>query len=699
MIFKHPPVGLRPEATMFHFYLARHASFEDSVVHHGEGGSLGEGGQEQARCLATHLPKDAGKIMFEGDPASNATASILANVLDLPCRQFDVRLDSLGMSTVERVFTTLNQTIIVGTKEFLHNLLEIVLGGEATKTNVWGFVGWRAVWMDLKPYAEDVKYPFQYTPGQDWCEGHKKNWAKWFKNYVDSPLPVSVLEIGCWEGLSSGWWLSNTCTHTKSELWCVDHFDSMEKKNGRERRKKFDFNVGLFAGGSREKVRVFPFFSHRALSQMILPTGKTFDIIYVDGSHNSIDTMEDVMFCWKTLKKGGCMLIDDYQLPTGPDAPPWNPPNDQDINHPKRGIDSFLSLFKEELDILHSGYQVLVQKTSNVVFNFPVRSRIPIAYICDEEYAVGLGVALRSLVDACSRPEDLCVFVIDLGLSKETKTKLEGVKKDVHWIEYKGESPAVAKLRLVDLLPTSIGQFIYMDADTLVLEDICKLWDARPLSELSAAIDFGFPNGTEKVDGLSIPGDTFPPWDTVSDSFFNAGLFILDLDQVRLKRPHIVGAMVDFAVRRDITCDQDILNLFFRQWTPLDPRWNVQGAGTYAKFRMYEEERKRKLFSRQRYGLLMESPWIVHFTGGVKIRLCEFDNPYCPMPTKPWSFRCKNPFAKRWFEVLDQTPWKNWRPPANEWIEDVRAQVIEVVEDLTGASAQVSIEMRPASAD
>eukprot|EP00967_Tisochrysis_lutea_P128025 scaffold218535_cov21-Tisochrysis_lutea.AAC.1 len=61
---------------------------------------------------------------------------------------------------------------------------------------------------------------------------------------------------------------------------------------------------------------------------------------------------------------GGYMLFDDYLWPTkgAPSSWPCSPASSSSPDHPKLGIDHFLSTMGAELEVIHKGYQVLVRK-------------------------------------------------------------------------------------------------------------------------------------------------------------------------------------------------------------------------------------------------------------------------------------------------------------------------------------------------
>ncbi len=85
---------------------------------------------------------------------------------------------------------------------------------------------------------------------------------------------VHFLDIGCFEGRSSLWFLENILTHPTSSITCVDSFS---RKGGEPR---FDHNIRI--SDFSKKVTKIKGKSEDVLSSL---KEQSFDIIYVDGCH------------------------------------------------------------------------------------------------------------------------------------------------------------------------------------------------------------------------------------------------------------------------------------------------------------------------------------------------------------------------------------------------------------------------------
>jgi len=82
-----------------------------------------------------------------------------------------------------------------------------------------------------------------------------------------------------------------------------------------------------------------------ALSKLItLGYNDSFDMIYVDGSHEPQDVIVDCVLAFRLLKKGGLMIMDDYYY--------FHKERRIDCS-PKFAIDSFVNLYFDRLTVDH----------------------------------------------------------------------------------------------------------------------------------------------------------------------------------------------------------------------------------------------------------------------------------------------------------------------------------------------------------
>jgi predicted O-methyltransferase YrrM len=174
-----------------------------------------------------------------------------------------------------------------------------------------------------------------------------------FKNILNFTTPYkkySILEIGCYEGLSSVFFADNLLNHNESVLICVDPFLSIDnndhglsiKNNNVE--LNFDHNISVCK--NNEKV-----FVHKITSDDFFQTNtKTFNLIYIDGCHECDYIIRDMKNSFKYLEPNGIMWMDDYL---------GGPEGDHRI---KNTMDKFLDDYNGQYELIYSGYQLAIRK-------------------------------------------------------------------------------------------------------------------------------------------------------------------------------------------------------------------------------------------------------------------------------------------------------------------------------------------------
>ncbi len=252
----------------------------------------------------------------------------------------------------------------------------------------------------------------------------------------------------------------------------------------------------------------------------------------------------------------------------------------------------------------------------------------------DKKYLPGLKALLQSILSHKTDPSPWTVHVIYSGISSSTRKNIQAWTKgklDIQWLPIRvatlkkypacvhTRQMAYAKIHLLEMIP-GVDKLLWIDADTLVLKDLRLLWD----TDMKGAC-------------LAAAQDTRLPWmplgmpyaknigNTQNHKYFNSGVMLIDF--TRFERTDFMKEAKRFIAEhsKDIQyCDQDVFNAFFyERWAELDPRWNRQSS--HDSF---------------------PEAYIAHYTHS----------------RKPWSYYSKHQDKKLFFDYLDQTPWKGWRP-------------------------------------
>ena len=153
--------------------------------------------------------------------------------------------------------------------------------------------------------------------------------------------PCRLLEIGALEGRSALWMAENIATHQSSSVETIDAYENPKLRRNLAANGKVTFHLGL----SAEVLRKLPF--------------DTFDFVYVDGCHWTINVLEDAVLAFRLLKVGGIMAFDDYLW----DDPEWN-----QEGKPREGIDAFLSIYATKIKILQKDAMIWIQKIADPIW-------------------------------------------------------------------------------------------------------------------------------------------------------------------------------------------------------------------------------------------------------------------------------------------------------------------------------------------
>jgi len=191
----------------------------------------------------------------------------------------------------------------------------------------------------------------QYIFQVDWFSEQIPWWEKHLHKYKGK-TDIQFLEVGTFEGRAAIWLLKNILTAPSARLTCIDTFSgSPEHENYHDvqiSKIEKNFNHNIQMSGAKEKVIV-----KKGYSRDILPTlkQKSYDVIYIDGSHKTSDVLEDAVLSKLLIKRGGIIIFDDYIWEEG----------DGKLDKPKLAIDAFLEIYEGQYILLYSGKQILIE--------------------------------------------------------------------------------------------------------------------------------------------------------------------------------------------------------------------------------------------------------------------------------------------------------------------------------------------------
>lgn len=190
---------------------------------------------------------------------------------------------------------------------------------------------------------------------EDWFSGNIPSWKKQLGRLRGKPL--RFLEIGTFEGRSALWVLENILTHPDSKLYVIDHWKYVGEHN-KQVYETFKKNISPHAA----KVHVLKGYSRDMLRGLKAPQ---FDFVYIDANRHSQNVLEDAVMSFPLLKPRGMMILDDYTHN-----------KEHDNMCPRPGIDCFLNTYAGEIEVLHTGWQVVVRKRARPMLRRPCYSEL-----------------------------------------------------------------------------------------------------------------------------------------------------------------------------------------------------------------------------------------------------------------------------------------------------------------------------------
>jgi lipopolysaccharide biosynthesis glycosyltransferase len=272
----------------------------------------------------------------------------------------------------------------------------------------------------------------------------------------------------------------------------------------------------------------------------------------------------------------------------------------------------------------------------------------------DEAFSRPLAVTIRSIVAHLAPARELDLHVFDMGITAGSRTHIEQMAQHprvrLRWVTDVREKVAnlpqawphistatYARLFIPTLLPLSATKALYLDCDLIVRRCVGDLYDT-PMGEFAAmaVADAGAPYVSSRF-GVPYWWRAGRRADEVN---VNAGVLLMNLSAWR--EGDVSVAALDYLAKEHLfQGDQEAINAVLPgRIGELDPRWNQQTL-------LFARELAAALpYSEEQVARLRTEPWIVHYSTHIK----------------PWNYESRHPFRDEWFALLDETPYRGWRP-------------------------------------
>lgn len=168
------------------------------------------------------------------------------------------------------------------------------------------------------------------------------------QRFLSKSTENRILEIGCYEGLSTTFFADNFLDHSNSKMICVDPFLTIsdnDHKNYLNNNEEQNFDYNMTICKNTDKITI-----HKITSDEFFKNNdKTYNLIYIDGCHEPDFIKRDMENSFKVLEKNGIMWMDDYGGGDGIKI--------------KNTMNEFLENYKGQYNLIHSDYQLAIQKT------------------------------------------------------------------------------------------------------------------------------------------------------------------------------------------------------------------------------------------------------------------------------------------------------------------------------------------------
>jgi predicted O-methyltransferase YrrM len=186
---------------------------------------------------------------------------------------------------------------------------------------------------------------YNYRYSQSWFIGSEIH--RNLLNFIDTSKKSTILEIGCFEGLSSVFFADNLLNNSDSSLTCVDPFLNIDNNDHAKfltnnEEHNFDYNISHCKNSNKIDIKKI------TSDQFFEINNKTYSFIYIDGCHAPDFITRDMENSFNVLDHAGIMWMDDYGGGDGIQI--------------KNTMDIFLHKYAGQYDIINRGYQLAIRK-------------------------------------------------------------------------------------------------------------------------------------------------------------------------------------------------------------------------------------------------------------------------------------------------------------------------------------------------
>lgn len=281
-----------------------------------------------------------------------------------------------------------------------------------------------------------------------------------------------------------------------------------------------------------------------------------------------------------------------------------------------------------------------------------------VVFNSDERFASVFATSVVSLFESNRDADAITVYLIENGVSEESKVKFMKIAEEYNRqiiilpmpdleklagvkivIPKYNRMATYGRLFIASCLPGNIDKVIYADCDTIFVDSIAGLWEIDITDYQLGMVNDAQSGGHRKI--LGIPAEGI---------YYNSGIMLVNLK--RWRKEGLEKRFVDYIRSRggyvpipdqgvlNAVCDGSILCLPLRY-----NAFSILYAMDYET--VMKVRRPQTFYSKEETEAALRDPAIVHFVTNVF------------MPIRPWIKGCPHPYAAKYLEYRNMTPWKD----------------------------------------
>lgn len=285
---------------------------------------------------------------------------------------------------------------------------------------------------------------------------------------------------------------------------------------------------------------------------------------------------------------------------------------------------------------------------------------VEICYATNNDYAPLVGVSMLSAL--VNKSDDTCInfYILNNEVSVTSRLKLKSLCKEFENVsitfhdvkpciqklsEYnvarQGKAQSLssyARLFVSSLISDDVEKILYLDADTIVEDDLSELFETDLTEPVGAVIDI-LPNFHKKYIGFS-----------QKERYYNSGVLLINLKKWRQQSiekklfDHILSGNTNYSFH-----DQDLINILFKgNIKTLEPKYMTfipEYSWGKEKILDLTDLDSESYYSDQIVKNAAVQPVIIHLVDSIYGR--------------PWYRYNNNPLKEKWISYLNRTEFKS----------------------------------------